>query len=155
MTALARPTRGCSSLLLTSCAPPRNASAGTARVASSGAAASGGLFGSSSSDGSSGGVLGGGLFGGSRPIDQENEQDPLLEPVTAAAIMMHMRVTEMTAPTMLIKKSLLLMTMCASKDIRAWRSTAVRMGKYTQQQADAIDNKQEIFDALMADCPFA
>ena len=69
--------------------------------------------------------------------------------------MTHMRVTEMNPPTMLIEKSLLLMTMCTSKDVRGWRSTAVRMGKYTQQQAHAIDNKQQIFDALMADCPFA
>ena len=92
--------------------------------------------------------------GAGGPADQADEADPLWEPVTAAAVMAHRRVDSMNPPRVMIKRSMLLMTMCASRDIRGWRATAVRMGK-TQEWAESFVDKQLLFDALLAECPFA
>ena len=101
-----------------------------------------------------GNALGGGSFGAGGPADQADVADPLWEPVRAAAVMAHMRIDSMNPPRMMIKRSMLMMTMRASRDIRALRSTAVRIGK-TQEWADSFADKQVLFDALLAGCPFA
>ena len=60
----------------------------------------------------------------------------------------------MSNPRNMIKKSLLLSTIMAAKDIRQWRAFVVRKNIMDDQAAQALRTKQELFDALMRDCPF-
>ena len=78
-----------------------------------------------------------------------------LEPVTAAAVISHCAVSDVMAnPRQLVKKSMLLGTILASKDIRQWRQILVRKNIMNQETADGTRTKQELFDALMRECPF-
>ena len=121
-------------------------------------------------------ILGGGLFG-ARPAGgaagggaappppragaaprgnaDEEDNDPLLEPVTAAAVIAHCAASDtMTNPRQMVKKSLLLGTIMASKDIRPWRAILTRKNIMDDATAQATRTKQELFDALTRECPF-
>ena len=54
----------------------------------------------------------------------------------------------------MIKKSLLLSTIMAAKDIRQWRAIVVRKNVMDDATAQGTRTKQELFDALMRECPF-
>ena len=60
----------------------------------------------------------------------------------------------MSNPRNMTKKSLLLSTIMAAKDIRQWRAIVVRKNIMDDSAAQATRTKQELFDALMRDCPF-
>ena len=90
-----------------------------------------------------------------RAEGREDEDDPLLEPLTSAAIISHCAASDvMSNPRNMIKKSLLLSTIMAAKDIRQWRAIVVRKNIMEDSAAQATRTKQELFDALMRDCPF-
>ena len=60
----------------------------------------------------------------------------------------------MSNPRNMIKKSLLLSTIMAAKDIRQWRAIVVRKNVMDDATAQGTRTKQELFDALMRECPF-
>ena len=91
----------------------------------------------------------------SSPQDTADQDDPLLEPATCAAVISHCKCCGvMSNPRNMIKKSLLLSTIMAAKDIRQWRAIVVRKNIMDDATAQATRTKQELFDALMRDCPF-
>ena len=98
------------------------------------------------------GVLGGGLFG----IRAGGEDpDPMLDPVTSGAVIAHCGVGEhMTVPRNMVKKSLLIMTIQAARDIRWWKNRAVRMGVFTQAEVDGIHSKDILVNKVMESCAF-
>ena len=109
-------------------------------------------------------VLGGGLCGANLAAadadaaangGNDEDEDPLLEPVTSAAIISHCAASDvMSNPRNMIKKSLLLSTIMAAKDIRQWRAIVVRKNVMDDATAQGTRTKQELFDALMRECPF-
>ena len=101
-----------------------------------------GLFGQRS------GAIGGNADGGS-------DEDPLLEPITTAAMIAHAGISDvMNPPTMMVRKSMFLSTMMAAKDIRQYRQIVIRKGIMTESEAEAARDKKTIFDKLMENCPF-
>ena len=60
----------------------------------------------------------------------------------------------MSNPRNMIKKSLLLSTIMAAKDIRQWRAIVVRKNVMDDATAQGTRTKQELFDALMREYPF-
>lgn len=98
------------------------------------------------------GGLGGGLFGNRAGGD---DSDPMLDPVTSAAVIAHCGISEhMSCPRNMVKKSMLVMTLQATRDIRWWKSRAVPMGVFTQDEVDGIHSKDIIVDKVMQSCPF-
>ena len=108
-------------------------------------------------------VLGGGLFGANLAAadadaaangGNEDDEDPLLEPATSAAIISHCAASDvMSNPRNMIKKSLL---RPPSWQPRIFGSGAPLWCARTSwtTTAQGTRTKQELFDALMRDCPF-
>ena len=87
--------------------------------------------------------------------DGGSDEDPLLEPVTAAAVITHCCVSDMmSAPRMMVRKSLFLSTVMASKDIRQFRAICVLKELYTTAEAEAVRDKKVLFEKLIETCPF-
>ena len=60
----------------------------------------------------------------------------------------------MSCPQNMVKKSLLLATISAAKDIRQWKAIAERKGILTAAQTAQIHTKKEVVDPIIEACPF-